>query len=131
MPADDATVSTENCPLCDAPLPPGANECNRCDWVRGYLSRPDAGNIEARDMVAACLSIIPGAGHLYKGHTVTGWLFLGGSVLALFACGVIATFTMGLGLLLLPLYWIWVIFQAYWIEDLKLSQPPPGTNLPA
>jgi hypothetical protein len=30
---------------------------------------------------------------------------------------VIATFTMGLGLLLLPLYWVGVMLQVYWLED--------------
>jgi hypothetical protein len=120
MPVSDATVSIERCPLCNEALVPGANECPRCDWVRGYEERKNAGNIEMRDLAAACLSIIPGAGHLYKGHTIAGWIFMGGTLLAIFLCSLVATFTMGLGLLLLPLYWLWVIFQAYWIEDLKI-----------
>lgn len=120
MPVSEATVSTDRCPLCDTPIEPGAAECPRCDWVRGSDQLKDAGNIEARDLVAACLSIIPGLGHLYKGHTVQGWTFMGGTLLAIFLCSLVATFTMGLGLLLLPAYWLWVIFQSYWIEDLKV-----------
>jgi len=130
MQATDATVSTQRCPLCDAPLAQGGQECTRCDWVPGYDDRKNAGNVEARDLAAACFSIIPGAGHLYKGHVTTGWLFLGGTLLAVFLCTVIASFTMGLGLLLLPLYWLWVIFQAYWIEDLKVGGPPQGPSVP-
>jgi hypothetical protein len=72
-----------------------------------------------RHLVALLLSVIPGAGHLYKGHTTAGVAFMAGTVLALVACIIIATFTMGLGLLLLPLYWLWVMTQAYFIEDLK------------
>src|SRR5438093_6267616 len=86
MPASESTATpvTDRCPLCDAPLEPGVTECSRCDWVLGYRRRKDAGNIEGRDLAAACLSIIPGAGHLYKGHTVAGWLFMGGTLLAVF-----------------------------------------------
>ncbi len=121
MASPDATVVQDRCPLCDSPLTADRTACTRCDWVPGYRSQQGyAGNIEARDLVAACLSIIPGAGHLYKGHVVTGWMFVGGTLLAGVICAVVASFTMGLGLLLLPLYWFWVIFQAYWIEDLKI-----------
>ena len=77
-----------------------------------------------RHLVALLLSIIPGAGHVYKGHTTTGALFMGGTVLAVFLCGLVATFTMGIGLLLLPFYWIWVMTQAYFLDDRKYPEPP-------
>lgn len=75
-----------------------------------------------RHLVALLLSVIPGAGHLYKGHTVSGALFMVGTLVAVGICGLIATFTMGIGLLLLPLYWIWVMTQAYFIDDLKYPE---------
>ncbi len=124
-------TETEKCPLCDTPLAPGADHCIRCDWVRAAEYRRDAGNIEGRDLAAACLSLVPGLGHLYKGHKLTGWLFLLGTLVAIFACAVIATFTMGLGLLILPVYWLFVIFQAYWIEDYNVAAPPTGRDFPA
>ena len=38
---------------------------------------------------------------------------------ALVACSVGATFTAGFALLLLPVYWVGVMMQVYWIEDRK------------
>jgi hypothetical protein len=72
-----------------------------------------------QDLVALLMSVVPGLGHLYKGHLVTGILFLVGTVVAVLLCSLFATFTMGFGLLLLPLYWIWVMTEAYWIANLR------------
>ena len=124
MAANEATVSDTNlfeCPLCGAKLPGDAQACDRCDWVPGYhgLRRP-GGN--PRDIIAVALSIIPGMGHIYKGHKLTGWLILLGSVVVVFGVGVIATYTAGFGLLLLPFFWLWVMTLAYWIDD-KAATP--------
>ncbi len=118
METSEATVSaahTMECPLCGAKLPEGAAACDRCDWVRDVHNRPPGGN--PRDVIAVALSLIPGAGHIYKGHKLTGWLILLGSVVVVFSVGVVATYTAGFGLLLLPFYWLWVMTLAYWIED--------------
>ena len=77
-----------------------------------------------RHLVALLLSVIPGAGHLYKGHTATGIGFLAGTVVAVVGCVIIATFTAGFGLLLLPFYWLWVMAQAFFIDDLVYPEAP-------
>ena len=107
----------KTCPLCAAPLDsanPGA--CTKCDWVAGAKPHDNT-----RDIIAVFLSVLPGLGHIYKGHRLTGVLFMIGSVFAAFAIGVAATFTAGWGLLLLPLYWAGVMLQVYWLEDLVLK----------
>lgn len=108
--------SRTECPLCGSPLT-NPEACDRCDWVKGYRNRTsDRGT---QDLVALLLSIVPGLGHLYKGHLATGITFLIGTVVAVLVCSLIATFTMAFGLLLLPLYWIWVMTEAYWIPDIR------------
>jgi len=108
---------TEHCPLCDSLLLESLNECSRCDWVKRYSNRSaPAGTV---DIAACLLSIIPGAGHYYKGHKGMALLYCAGALLAAFWCGLAATATMGLGLLMLPLYWAWMAAHAYWIEDLE------------
>jgi len=122
MPAIEApamvTAAYSTCPLCDAPLnSANPNECPRCDWVLGYRRQHSAPIGTDRDAYAAILSVVPGLGHIYKGHLIPGLLFMAGGIFAIFIVGVIATFTMGFGLLLLPLYWVAIMVQVYWIED--------------
>jgi hypothetical protein len=125
MPTTEANTSPTGaartkCPLCGEPLGDNPDACSKCDWVKGYRQRQEAPVSSTRDLIACLLSIlVPGAGHLYKGHKVTGWMFLGGTLLALFLALLAATPTMGWGLILLPLYWMWVMIQAFWVEDLK------------
>lgn len=113
-----ATAAYTKCPLCDTPLDPkNPNECSRCDWVLGYRRQHAAPIGTDRDAYSAILSVVPGLGHIYKGHLIPGLLFMAGGVLATAIVGVIATFTMGFGLLLLPMYWVAVMVQVYWLED--------------
>ena len=63
------------------------------------------------------LSVIPGLGHIYKGHFAVGVLLFFGGVLAVFAAAVAATATMGLGLFFIPMYWVAVMLQVYWLRD--------------
>jgi hypothetical protein len=67
--------------------------------------------------MALLLSIVPGLGHIYKGHRLTGALLMLGAFFAVLACSVAATATAGFGLLLLPFYWAGVMLQVYWLED--------------
>ncbi len=108
----------KTCPLCDATLDESNPcECPKCDWYAGYRQLRDKPFGSGRDMAAVLMSIVPGLGHLYKGHTMTGLLYMLGAGFAIIAAGVAATATAGFGLLLLPLYWAGVMLQVFWIED--------------
>jgi hypothetical protein len=106
------------CPLCDEPLPENATECTKCDWVRGYRHRAATRHEhDPRDILAAVLSVFPGAGHLLKGYTISGWfLFLVGVPVV---CTFAFAFTMFFGWLLVPTYWVAVAADAYLRQDLK------------
>ncbi len=123
--ADNPSVpETRTCPLCDAPLDPAQpNECPNCDWVLGYRRRSQPRN-NTRDIIAVFLSVVPGLGHMYKGYRMTGALYLLGSLFALIAIVVAATFTAGWALLLAPFYWAGVMLQVYWLEDKGVKQQP-------
>jgi hypothetical protein len=119
-PAGSPEPSTENvalCPLCDTPLDPvHPDECPKCDWVRGYRHRSTEGTF--RDRVAVALSVLPGLGHIYKGHQILGSFLMLGTFLAVCGAAIAATATALWGLLLLPLYWVAVMLHAYSLEDL-------------
>ncbi|MDX2226755.1 MAG: hypothetical protein SFY92_06680 [Verrucomicrobiae bacterium] len=70
------------------------------------------------NLTASILEIVPGLGHLYKGHILTGLLimFLGIPV-AMVSGVVLALCTFGLGLFLPLAFWVWMIFEVYWIDD--------------
>jgi hypothetical protein len=57
------------CPYCGHLLPRNAERCDRCDWVRGATQTAEG---KASDAVAVMFSIIPGLGHIYKGHIFAG-----------------------------------------------------------
>jgi len=110
--------STEaRCPLCNEKLGANPNECPHCDWVRGYRHRKQTGT--KRDRIAAVLSVIPGAGHYFKGHKVLAGVFLLGTIPAVYVATIAALPTIGMGFILAPVYWVCVAAQAYWIEDRK------------
>ena len=128
MPTTEAnSPQTEalTCPLCNAPLDPAnPNACTKCDWVADTDQRSP--NASFRDRVAVFLSVIPGLGHIYKGHRLLGALLMLGSGFALFACVVAATASAGWGLLLLPLYWAGVMMHVYWLDDRALHHHTRG-----
>jgi hypothetical protein len=120
--ANPTLTDNRTCPLCDAALDPAnPNGCPKCDWVVGYGSgeKPRA---NTRDVIAVFLSVVPGLGHIYKGYRMTGALYLLGSLFALSAIIVAATFTAGWALLLAPIYWAGVMLQVYWLEDKGVAQ---------
>jgi hypothetical protein len=104
-----------NCPLCGQVLPKEAQSCDRCDWVRA----PDTETAEgkASDLVAVMLSVVPGLGHVYKGHKLLGLLFVTGAFGAILLGALAATATAGFGLALIPIYWFAVMFHVYGVED--------------
>jgi hypothetical protein len=77
-----------------------------------------------RDTAAACLSVIPGAGHFFKGYKTLAILFFAGiPVILLLAYA----FTMFFGWFMIPVYWIAVAADAYVRKDMR--PPTPGTPL--
>jgi hypothetical protein len=108
------SADTMACPLCGHVLPKNADACDRCDWVR---TETDTAEGKASDAVAVMLSVIPGLGHVYKGHKLLGLLFFFGAVGAILLGGLAATATAGFGLFLIPIYWFGVMFHVYGIED--------------
>jgi len=125
MPTIESTSSvssTRACPLCNAALDESnPTECPKCDWHVGYQESPDNfGN--PRDVAAVVMSVVPGLGHIYKGHVLTGVLYMLGAAFAVLAAVVASTATAGFGVLLLPLYWAGVMLQVYWLEDRALAK---------
>jgi len=108
------------CPLCSSTLDEtNPSECPMCDWHVGYEKPSDEpGN--PRDLAAVLMSVVPGLGHIYKGHPLSGALYMLGAAFALVAAVVASTATAGFGVLLLPLYWAGVMLQVYWLEDRAL-----------
>ena len=88
------------------------------------MGKPETAEGKASDAVAVMLSVIPGLGHIYKGHRITGLLFILATPFAVLAALLAATGTAGFGLALLPLYWFGVMFHVYGVEDRIV----PGTQ---
>jgi hypothetical protein len=118
----DYSTQTERqlCPLCSAPLEE-PDRCSKCDWVRPESDSGSAARA-TRDVAALAISIVPGAGHIFKGYTLLGWLLMlvGVPVIVVLAFA----FTMFLGWLMIPAYWIGVAADAYLRRDLR----PPATT---
>ena len=107
------------CPLCDTPLPDDAQSCTRCDWVREPPEiETHASGRNTRDVAAFWLSLVPGLGHLYKGHLILGGLIffiIGPLVLGI---GVSLAFgTLGLSMIYPLAFMLLVMFHAYDAED--------------
>ena len=72
-----------------------------------------------RNAVALLLSIVPGAGHLYKHHYVAGFgILIAGNLLMAFIALILGLATFGFSLIIVPvLYWIGVAGSAYYADD--------------
>ncbi|MDX6765440.1 MAG: hypothetical protein SFU85_01480 [Candidatus Methylacidiphilales bacterium] len=71
-----------------------------------------------RNRLAAVLSIIPGLGHIYKGHYRVGLaLCFVGVPLVLWATALVSFATFGIGLVLPLFYWALVALNAYGEPD--------------
>src|SRR2546427_8665314 len=103
------------CPYCGTMLPSNAEACRNCDWTREATKPAEP---KASDAMAILLSIIPGLGHIYKGHRLVGsvLLFLVTPVAIVF--GFLAAFaSAGFGIGILVFYWIGVMIHVWGIED--------------
>ena len=114
-PSTQTLTDTVPCPLCGHPLPKDATACPHCDWTRAEQETAEG---KASDAFAVLLSIIPGLGHIYKGHKLIGMLLMFvATPMAVGLALLAATATAGFAVLLLPLYWLGVMFHVYGIED--------------
>ena len=119
-PTEIAQITT--CPQCGKHIPAETGACEYCGW-----RREESAEGKASDAFAVVLSVIPGLGHIYKGHTLVGLLLI--FVLTPFAVGMAllaATATASFAVLLLPLYWIAVMIHVYGIEDRVGAKPDEG-----
>src|ERR1044072_8216268 len=65
------------CPQCGHLLPKDAERCDKCDWARAATETAEG---KASDAVAVLFSIVPGLGHIYKGHILAGFLWMAGAI---------------------------------------------------
>jgi len=103
------------CPLCGHMLPKDADRCDRCDWTRHGQAEGAEG--KASDAFAVLLSVIPGLGHIYKGHRLVGFLWMVGAVPAGIFVFLAAIASAGFGAGLFFFYLIAVMLHAYAIDD--------------
>jgi ribosomal protein L40E len=112
---EQADTNTMSCPYCGATLPRDAKACTHCDWTREATKPAEP---KASDAMAMLLSIIPGLGHIYKGHRLTGAILLFIVTPLAAAFSLLAGFaSAGWGLLMFVPYWIAVIIHVWGIED--------------
>jgi hypothetical protein len=102
------------CPYCGHLLPKDAKSCNRCDWTRGATETAEG---KASDAMAVLLSIVPGLGHIYKGHRLAGFLWMAGAVPAGIFVLLAAIASAGFGAGLFFFYLIAVMLHAYAVDD--------------
>ena len=77
---------------------------------------------KASDAIAVLLSVLPGLGHIYKGHKLIGMLLIFvGTPMAVGLAALIATGTAGFGVALLPVYWLAVMVHVYAVKDRVLA----------
>jgi TM2 domain-containing membrane protein YozV len=127
----DAPTQTEElgwdkmqCPYCGAVLPTGSTTCTNCDWTKEATMPADP---KASDVMAILLSIIPGLGHIYKGHRVMGAVILFLITPLAIAFAVIAAMaSAGWGILMLIPYWGAVMLHVWAIDDRVTPKPDEG-----
>lgn len=88
--------------------------------MKTTLTTPSPEVVNAENAIAAMLSILPGLGHIYKGHEVAGliWMFFG-MPLAVWIGILLGLATAGIGLLFPIACWVTLAFDAYYERDLR------------
>lgn len=102
------------CPYCGHLLPKNAEHCTQCDWHRAETQTAEG---KASDAIAVILSIIPGLGHIYKGHKLAGFLWMAGAIPAGIFVFVAAFASAGFGIGLFFLYLIACMIHVWGIDD--------------
>jgi hypothetical protein len=112
---ESGTEDKMPCPYCGHLLPKDAQACDRCDWTRATTTETAEG--KASDAVAVILSIIPGLGHIYKGHKLAGFLWMFGAIPVGIFVLLAAFASAGWGLGLFFFYLGAVMLHAYAADD--------------
>lgn len=94
--------------------------------------QPSKEGVKAENEIAAILSIVPGLGHIYKGHYTAGfgWMLLG-MPLAVWVGILLGLATAGVGLLLPLVCWIGLAFDAYNEKNRRTHHLLPPTLGPS
>jgi hypothetical protein len=111
------------CPYCGHLLPKNAQRCNQCDWTRQETQTAEG---KASDAIAVILSIIPGLGHIYKGHKLAGFLWMLGAIPAGIFVFIAAVASAGFGAALFFLYLIACMIHVWGIEDWVVPKRDEG-----
>lgn len=79
-----------------------------------------------RNKLALLASVLPGTGHLLKGHHTLGILLLIGNIFMTFIAAWLAIATLGLSVVVVPILWFGAVaISAYLIPDLTGHTAPP------
>jgi len=111
------------CPYCGHLLPKDAHKCDRCDWTRQETETAEG---KASDAMAVILSIVPGLGHIYKGHKLAGFLWMFGAIPAGILVLIAAFASAGFGAALFFLYLIACMIHVWGIEDRIVPKKDEG-----
>jgi hypothetical protein len=120
---ESSTGDQMPCPYCGHLLPRDAQRCDRCDWKRGETETAEG---KASDAVAVILSIIPGLGHIYKGHKLAGFLWMVGAIPVGIFVLLAAFASAGWGLGLFFFYLGAVMLHAYGVHDRIVTKDDEG-----
>jgi TM2 domain-containing membrane protein YozV len=124
QPQEEVSFDLMPCPYCGTLLPKNAQACTNCDWTREATKPAEP---KASDAMAILLSIIPGLGHIYKGHRVIGALILLLiTPLAITFAIIAAVASAGWGILMLIPYWGAVMLHVWAIDDRVTPTPDEG-----
>jgi hypothetical protein len=111
------------CPYCGQLLTKDAQKCDRCDWTRQETQTAEG---KASDAMAVILSIVPGLGHIYKGHKLAGFLWMFGAIPAGILVLIAAFASAGFGAALFFLYLIACMIHVWGIEDRIVPKKDEG-----
>ena len=111
------------CRYCGHLLPKDAEHCDRCDWSRGATETAEG---KASDAIAVIFSIIPGLGHIYKGHKLAGFLWMFGAIPVGVFVLLAAFASAGWGLGLFFFYLFAVMLHAYAVDDRVVPREDEG-----
>lgn len=85
--------------------------------------------VHAENEIAAVLTLIPGLGHIYKGHLTAGfvWMFIG-MPLAIWVGILLGLATFGIGLFFPIACWAGLAYDAYNERNLRRHHMLPHSN---